>query len=64
MSCGCLKNIYAEKSKIEKQAIKESGLDKTDYIVYEIEGKTTYDKKSCWIKSGKKGKIKSIIFFI
>ena len=64
MACDCLKKKTTELDKISAQAQLESKLEKTDYIVYEENGKTYYDRKECWAKAGKPGKAIEIIFHI
>ena len=63
MACkSCAKET--EYSKAFKMAETESKIDKTDYIIYEKDGKIYYDKKTCWEKDGRKGNVKQIIFFV
>lgn len=64
MACDCLKKNTTEIDKVSAQAQLESNLEKTDYIVYEENGKTYYDRKTCWEKAGKPGKAIEIIFHI
>lgn len=64
MSCDCLKKKTTEADKIMKQAQTESKIEKTDYIVYEEQDKTFYDRKECWEKAGKPGKITAVIYHL
>ncbi|OUO16614.1 hypothetical protein B5F93_00660 [Odoribacter splanchnicus] len=64
MSCDCLKKKTTEADKIMNQARIESEIEKKDYVVYEEGNKTFYDRKSCWQKAGKPGKVRGIIFYL
>ena len=64
MSCGCLKKNITEADKARAVAEKVSKLEKTDYVIYEENGKTYFDRKSCWEKAGKPGKAREIIYHI
>lgn len=65
MSCGCRgKRTATELDKIRLAATRESEIDKTDYVIYEENGKRYYDRKSCWEKAGKPGRLAEIIFFV
>lgn len=64
MSCNCLKNVVNEFDRALELARYESKIDKTDYIVYELDSKVYHDRKECWQKAGRKGKIRAIIFYI
>lgn len=65
MSCGCIKKrtdpVY---EKLVKQAMKEAKLDKVNYVIYEIDGKIYYDKKTCWENAGREGTIKELISYL
>lgn len=64
MACDCLKKQTTDVDKIITQAFKESEIEKEDYIVYEENGKIYYDRKTCWEKAGRPGKIQEIIYHI
>lgn len=57
MSCNCLKKNKTDFDKAVELSRKESSIDKTDYVIYEEDKKIFHDKKECWIKAGKPGKI-------
>ena len=63
MSCNCGKNAKSlEKEKVVAMATNESNTEQVKYVVYEIDGKITYDRKECWEKDGSKGILKRIIY--
>jgi hypothetical protein len=64
MSCGC-KNIKIapRADKVRELAIRLAKIDKSDYIIYELEGKTYFDKKSCWKAGGRPGVVKELICY-
>lgn len=65
MSCGCLKKrTESERDKIRRAAMRESEIEKRDYVIYEEEEKLYYDRKECWEKAGRPGKAKEIIFAV
>jgi hypothetical protein len=64
MSCGCRKiRIAPRVDKVRELAIRASKIDKSDYIIYELEGETYFDKKSCWKKAGRPGVVKELICY-
>lgn len=63
MACNCGKNTKSlQLENILKMATTECNIDKEKYVVYELNGKITYDKKSCWEKAGRQGNVKHIIY--
>lgn len=64
MSCDCLKRNTSESDKVRSMAVRESKIERADYVIYEEKEKTYYDRKSCWEKSGKPGTLREIIYSI
>lgn len=64
MACDCLKKKNTGYDKIRTLAKTESKIDKVDYIIYQDEGKTYHERKECWEKAGRPGKIEEIIYYI
>lgn len=52
MACGCFKHKDSEYSKTKRLAERLAGLEKTDYVIYEQDGKIYCDRKECWTKAG------------
>jgi hypothetical protein len=64
MGCGCGKiTIAPREDRARLMAIRLSKIDASDYIIYEIEGNTFFDKKSCWEKGGRPGSVKELICY-
>lgn len=61
MACNCGKNIKSTNDIAYKMAQNESNIEKVKYVVYDYEGKTTYDRMECWQKDPK-GEIRQIIY--
>ena len=45
-------------------AVKLSGLEKKDYVIYEEHEKTYFDRKECWTKAGKPGTVREFIYAV
>jgi hypothetical protein len=64
MGCGCNKKIINKSiTDIKYMAVNESKLEKTDYIIYEIDGKKYYDRLTCWEKAGRLGRVIELIYY-
>lgn len=61
MGCGCYKAERKAYSNIRRMAGTEARADKTDYIIYAVDGKTYYDKVTCWEKDGRPGRIIELV---
>ena len=44
-----------------KLAEKLAAADKTDYVIYEYEGKLYTDRLECWRKGGSLGRVRSLV---
>lgn len=63
MSCGCLKKkTESEYAKIKEMALRESELEKADYVIYSEGGRVYYDRRSCWEKAGRPGRVREFLF--
>ncbi len=63
MSCGCnqRERKATDYDECRAMALKLSKLDKTDYVIYEQEEKTYWERKECWIAAGRPGELAEII---
>lgn len=59
--CDCLKHTETEFSRIRRLAEKLAAADKTDYVIYEYEGKLYTDRLECWRKGGSLGRVRSLV---
>lgn len=59
--CDCLKHAETELSRIRRLAEKLAAADKTDYVIYEYEGKLYTDRLECWRKGGRLGRVRSLV---
>ena len=64
MSCGCFKHKDSEYSKTKRLAERLAGLEKTDYVIYEQNEKIYCDRKECWTKAGKPGRVREFIYAV
>ena len=59
--CDGLKHTETEFSRIRRLAEKLAAADKTDYVIYEYEGKLYTDRLECWRKGGSLGRVRSLV---
>lgn len=64
MACGCFKHKDSEYSKPRGWRNVLPGLEKTDYVIYEQDGKIYCDRKECWTKAGKPGRVREFIYAV
>lgn len=62
MSCNCRKNVVTEIGKARQLVKKEMEIDNVDFVIYKDNGKIYHERKECWIKAGKPGKILEIYY--
>lgn len=62
MSCNCRKKVVTEIGIARQLVMKEIVIDKVDFVIYRENGKIYHERKECWIKAGKPGKILEIYY--
>lgn len=63
MSCGCLRKKATDLDKTRELARKEMEIDKKDYVIYEENGKIYHERKECWKKAGRPGRLREIYYY-
>lgn len=59
--CDCFKHTETEYSRIRMLAEKLAGAERTDYVIYEYEGKLYTDRLACWHKGGRLGRVRGLV---